>query len=399
MDFGRSLLSEWLLDPDITYLNHPTVGATPRRILAAQRGIQDEIERQPSRFMLRELTAVVVGQPTGATPRMRTAANAVAAFVGARGDDVVFVDNTTTGINAVLRSFPLEPGDEILVSDFGYGGVLRAASFAARDRGATVRSFEMPWPHRAEAIADAFEGAVGPRTRIAIVDHLAAEAAVILPVAEIAGRLRRRGVAVLVDAAHAPGAIALDVPSFGVDWYVANLHKWALAPRSSAFLWAAPERQAALHPAVISWGLDEGFTTEFDLVGTRDPSAFLAAPAALALIDEWGREAVLAHNHRLVWAAAQMLAARWGTQCDVPESMIGPMVTVMLPETAGSTRADAQVLRDALLFDDRIEVQVHAYRGRLHVRISAQVYNDLSDFERLAAAVSARSAHRAIVQS
>ena len=156
---------------------------------------------------------------------------------------------------------------------------------------------------------------------------------------------------------------------FRSDWYVANLHKWAFVPRSSGFLWAAPERQPGLHPAVISWGLDQGFATEFDLPGTRDPSPHLTAPAALAFID-WlgGLDAVLAHTHDLAWRGAHLLARRWQAPIEIPRSLAGPMVTVMLPAALGSTREDAAALRDGLLFDDRIEVQVHAARGRLHAR-------------------------------
>jgi isopenicillin-N epimerase len=391
MAYGRDLLDEWLLDPAITYLNHPTVGATPRRVLAAQRAIQDEVERQPSRFMLRELTAIAVGQKRTVKPRMRVAADVVAAFAGARGDDLAFVDNTTTGVNAVLRSFAWQPGDEVLVSDLGYGAVTLAASFATRERGATVRTIDIPPPFTAHTIVEAFESAVGPRTRMVIVDHIAAEAAIILPVAAIAERLKRRGVAVLVDGAHAPGAIALDVPALGVDWYVANLHKWALVPRSSGFLWVAPERQAALHPAVISWGLDQGFTTEFDLVGTKDPSPHLSAPAAFDFIASCGGLAAMhAYTHHLAWNGARMLASQWGTPFDTPRPLIGAMAAVMLPAALGSTRDDAAALRDALLFEDQIEVQVSASRGRLHVRVSAQIYNDMADYERLANAVSRR---------
>lgn len=392
MTFGRHLRSEWLLDPAVTYLNHPTVGATPTRVLAAQRAIQDEIERQPSRFQLRELTSVGVGSSRRpARPRMRVAADAVAAFIGAQGDDVVFVDNATTGVNAVLRSFAFQPGDEIVISDLGYGGIAQAAVFAARDRGAVLRTLSVPMPFRAESIADAFEDAVGPRTRLAIVDHVAAESAIILPLADIAARLRRRGVAVLADGAHAPGTIALDVPALGVDWYVGNLHKSAYVPRSSGFLWAHPDRQPSLHPTVISWGLDQGFTAEFDLVGTRDPSTHLAAPAAFALIAEWGAEAIRCHNHTLVWQAARMLAERWGAPFDVPEALVGTMATVPLPATFGTTREEATSLRDALLFDEGIEVQVHAFRESLWVRIAAQVYNDMADFERLGEAVARRA--------
>ena len=391
MTFGRHLLDEWLLDPAITYLNHPTVGATPRRVLAAQRALQDEIERQPSRFLLRELTSVIVGAWRPERPRMRVAADRVAAFVGAHGDDLVFVDNATTGANGVLRSFPFEPGDEILVSDLGYGGVTLAATFAARERGATVRTVTVPTPYSSDGISDAFERAVGPRTRLAVVDHIAAEAAIIFPLAEIASRLRRRGVCVLADGAHAPGSLPLDVPSFGVDWYVANLHKSAFVPRSSGFLWVAPGRQAALHPAVISWGLDQGMTTEFDLVGTRDPSPHLAAPAAFSFIDDLGGlAAILAYTHDLSWRGAQMLAERWGTPFDTPRALVGAMASVMLPAQLGSTREDAARLRDCLLFEDKIEVQIHASHGRLHARVAAQVYNDMADYERLADRIANR---------
>jgi isopenicillin-N epimerase len=237
-------------------------------------------------------------------------------------------------------------------------------------------------------------GAVTPRTKLLVVDHISSETALILPVAEVARRAHERGVPVFVDGAHAPGAIPLDIPLLGADWYTGNLHKWAWAPRSSGILWAAPERQPGLHPAVISWGLDQGFTAEFDLIGTRDPSPFLAAPAAIALMREFGVEAVMHWNHRLAWDAARLLCEAFGTTMPMPESMVATMATVPLPERCGADAADAARLRDALLFEDRIEAQVHAKDGRLWTRVSAQVYNELADFERLAEAVLARAPGR-----
>ncbi len=389
--FGPALLPDWPLESGVTYLNHGTVGVTPIRVLAAQQAIRDEIERQPSRFLLRELSEIGVGVPRPEPPRMRVAAAEVATFLGARGEDLAFVDNATAGANSVLRSFPFEPGDEILVTDLGYGGVTNAARYAARERDAVVRTVEMPYPLlRPEQAVEAIEAALDSTTRILLVDHITAESALLLPLAAIAERCRAHGVAVLADGAHAPGAIALDIPSLGVDWYFGNLHKWGWVPRSSGILWAAPERQAGLHPPVISWGLDLGLSAEFDLLGTRDPSSHLAAPAALALLRELGVEAVQAYNHRLAWEGAQHLAERWDSPFETPEEMIGTMATVGVPERLGSTREDANRLRDALLFEDGIEVQVHATRGRLQVRISAQVYNDLGDVERLAAAVAKR---------
>jgi isopenicillin-N epimerase len=174
-----------------------------------------------------------------------------------------------------------------------------------------------------------------------------------------------------VDGAHAPGALALDLATLGADWYVANLHKWACAPRSSGFLWAPPDRQAELHPPVISWGLDQGFLAEFDWVGTRDPSPFLAAPAGLDFMRDLGLEAMRAYQHALAWEAGRLLAARWGAALDRPESMVGAMITVALPARFAGTPEAARRLRDALLFEDGIEVQMHAWRERLWARVSA----------------------------
>jgi len=391
MAFGRSMLDQWCLDPEITYLNHGTVGAPPRRVLAKQQAIRDEIERQPSQFLLRELTSIVVGVPRGEPPRLRVAAGEVAPFVGAQSDDFVFVENATTGANAVLSSIDLRDGDEVLVTDHVYGGVARAATFAARRRGAHVRSVELPYPVSGpDALVAAVADSIGPRTRVLVLDHVTSESALVLPVQEIASRCRAKGVPVLVDGAHAPGALPLDVPSLGVDWYTANLHKWAFTPRAAGFLWSAPERSVGLHPTVISWGLDQGFSAEFDLTGTRDPSPFLAAPEAIAFLRDLGVDDVRAYNHDLAWEAARFLSRRWGTKLGMGEAMVGTMATVPLPERLGSTRDDAARLRDALLFEDRIEIQLHAWRDRLWVRVSAQVYNDIRDIERLASAVDAR---------
>ncbi len=389
--FGSGLRSAWALDPDVTYLNHGTVGAPPLRVLQAQAALRDELERQPSAFLLRE-TAGLTGGPRTEPTRMRVAADAVARFVGARGADVVWVDNATTGANAVLGSLDLRVGDEILVTDHGYGAVVNAARYVARRAGASVRTVSLPYPRgvHPDAVLAAVVGALTPRTRMVVIDHVAAESALVLPVAEIAAACRARGVQVLVDGAHGPGAFALDVPALGADLYVANLHKWAWSPRSAGFLWARPELQASLHPPVISWGLDQGFTQEFDWVGTRDPTAWLAAPEGLTMLDELGRDAVFAHNHTLAWAAGQRLAVRWGGEVPAPESMIGTMVTVLLPERAGSTMVQATALRDALWFEDRIEVQVHATNGRIAVRVSAQVYVDERDVDHLGDAVARR---------
>lgn len=388
--FGRAMRREFPLDPDLVYLNHGTVGVVPRRVLDAKAALALEAERSPSSFMLRELAGEMPAPWRAGPTRMREAAEAVAAFVGARGEDFVFTPNVTHAINAVLRSFPLEPGDEILVTDLTYGAITYGALYRARETGAVVNVVAMPYPATPESARDAILGAVGPRTRLAIVDHVTSESALLLPLAEIAAGLRAKGVAVLADGAHAPGALALDVTAHAVDWYAANLHKWCHAPRSCGFLWAPRERQDGLHPATISWGLDAGFAREFDWVGTLDPTNYLTAPVGVALLREWGFEEARDYMHGLAWSAGRLLTERWGTELGAPETMIGTMVTVPLPTRAGGTKEDATRLRLALLAEDRIEIQMHAWRGRLWVRVSAQVYNDLDDVAALADAVLRR---------
>lgn len=392
--FGRHLLPHWHLDPGAVYLNHGTVGVTPRRVMQAQRELADAIERHPARFVLRELVllddAPLAARST--VPRLRAAAAEVAARLGAEGDDLVFVDNATAGINAVLQSFDFVAGDEIVLLDHGYGAMVKVAAHVAARTGARVITAALPFPGvTPQACVDALRGALGPRTRLALIDHVTSETALVLPLAEMAAACRDAGVAVLVDGAHAPAAIELDIASLGVDWYAANLHKWAFAPRGSGILWAAPQRQAGLHPAVVSWGYGQRWDQEFDWTGTRDASHWLTAPAGWRFIDEvlGGVQPMRAYNHALARHALTALTARWGLVAPAPESMIGCMALVPLPDALGSGRGAARALQDALLFAHAIEVPVMARAGRLWLRVSAQVYNDASDIERLARAVEA----------
>lgn len=390
------MLDQWLLDPAVTYLNHGTVGATPRQVLAAQRAIQDDIERHPARFMLRELADdTYTGQPT----RLRVAMAAVAAELGADPEAMGFVDNATTGANAVLRSYPWQPGDELLVSDLGYGGVTNAVQYAARVNGATVRTIALPsLSASSQQVVDAVVAQLSSRTRLLVIDHIAANTALIMPIADIATACHQRDVLVMVDAAHAPGAIDVAIESYGVDWYTANLHKWLWVPRSSGVLWTAPQHRQNLHAAVISWGLDHGIAGEFDLPGTRDPSPHLSAPAALAMRADWGADRIMQHNHELACGAGALLRDAWQVEWPTDSTRIGPMVTVALPTSLGTTTSDAQSLRDSLLFDHAIEVPVSVRPADmspgLMTRVSCQVYNDLDDVTRLANAVTTLAAAR-----
>ena len=393
--FGRRLLEQFPLEPGGIYLNHGTVGVTPLAVMRERAAILEEIERHPARYMIRELMQLGMSAPPE-VPRLRAAAGRVAEFVGVRPDDLVFVDNASSGVNAVLRAVELEPGDEILLTDHAYGGVARAAAFIARQRGAKVATVALPFPPRdPDDYAAAVAAAITPRTRLAVLDHVSSETALVMPLAAMAAACRAGGVPVLVDGAHAPGPVALEIPRLDVDWYAANLHKWCFAPRSCGILWAAPERQAALHPGVISWGItNDDWLQEFEWTGTRDPSPWLAAPAGLDFMrDTLGVAAMRSYNHDLAWRSALRLGERWGMPWTTPESMVGCMVTVPLPARLGPACVDnAQRLRDALFFGHRIEVPVIARGGALWARLSMQVYNEDDDVERFAAAVESLTA-------
>jgi isopenicillin-N epimerase len=390
--FGRSMLEHWLLDPDYVYLNHGTVGAPPRRVLARQQALRDEMERQPSRFMLRELN-LTQPAPWRTVSRLREASDRVAAFLGSRPEDLVFVPNVTTGLNAVLRSMALGAGDEVVITDLAYGAIAQAAAVIVRERGATLRTVDLPFPVREpDDVVKTIVEALTPRTRLVVADHVTAQTALVLPVADIAAACHRQGIPILVDGAHAPGSIAVNIAALGVDWYAANLHKWAHAPRSCGILWAAADRQASLHHPVASWGWGHGFRMEFEHTATSDPTSYLAAPEGLDFLEEWGFDEVLGYMHALAWEGAARLSECWGTTVDTPRSMVGAMVTVPLPQALGTTTEDASRVRLALLIEDRIEVQLHAWRGQLWARVSNQIYNDRADIMQLAEAVIRQSA-------
>jgi isopenicillin-N epimerase len=372
--FGREIRREWLLEEDIRFLNHGSYGAAPKVVLDAQSRWRERMERQPVRFMTDELPA-----------HLRAAAGSLAGYLGANGDDLVFVDNATTAVNAVLRSFSFEPGDEIVTTTHAYNAVRNAIKYVCGRTGAVFKEAEIPFPATgddAEVIAAA-DAAITPRTRLAVIDHVASETALVLPLPRLIALFKGHGVPVLVDGAHAPGMVPLALDDLGADWYVGNGHKWLCAPKGCAFLWARPERQAEIHPTVISHGLGQGFRPEFDWQGTRDFSAWLAVSDALAFRRGLGGD-VAQYCEGLVRDAGEHLAAAWKTEIGTPAAMAGFMATLRLPPGALPTAEGAAALRMSLLANHRIEAKIFPLAGALWLRLSAFVYNEFEDYSPLA---------------
>jgi len=366
--------SEWLLDPDVTFLNHGSFGATPRAVLAEQDRWRARMERHPTAFMTYDLPAA-----------LRAAATRLAEFVDAADRDLAFVENATVGCNAVLNAFQLAAGDEILVTDHCYPAIRNAAEHVALRAGARVVEAAMRLPLKdAASLVAAIGSRCGPRTRLVILDHVTSPTAVLCPIRDLTAMCRASGAAVLVDGAHAPGMVSLDIPSIGADWYVGNCHKWLMAPKGSGFLWVSPARRAATHPLVISHGYRRGFAAEFDWTGTRDPSAWLAVPAAIDFHQRLGGPSLRARNTALARDAATLLARRWRSERATSDPLTGSMAAVRLPACGAATLDRALELRRVLFDRHRIEVAIHPFGGALWARISAQAYNELGDYERLA---------------
>ena len=372
------MFSQFSLDPGIAHLNHGSFGAMPKRVAASQDAWRQRMEANPSGFFRTVYPAAV-----------REAAAGVAGFLGGDATDWVFVGNGTAATNAVIGSFPLGPGDEVLTTDRVYGAVRKTLRHAAGRTGARIVEVPTPLPVPDEgALIEAVAAGLSPRTRLAVFDHVVSETSVILPIAALAALCRDAGVPVLVDGAHGPGMLDLDVPALGVDWYAANAHKWLFAPRGCGLLWCHPRHQAALHPAVISHGYGQGFTAEFDWTGTRDPSAWLSVPAAIDFFEENGGDGLRRRNHALAMDAGQYLADAFGTELSAPASMLGAMASVRLPGERPATLEAAITLKTELNARHGVVVQVAALKGALWLRVSAQIYNEIGDYRRVVAALA-----------
>jgi isopenicillin-N epimerase len=386
-----ALSSVWTLDPDVVFLNHGSFGATPSSILEEQAELRTRIEREPVRFFIRELEALL-DHVRGALGR----------FLGADPDDLALVPNATTGVNTVLRSLNFRPGDELLTTTHAYNACANALAFVADRAGAKVITALVPFPLEGpDTVVDAVLSAVTERTRLVLLDHVTSPTGLVFPVERLVPLLQARGVDVLVDGAHAPGMLALRLEALGAAYYTGNCHKWLCAPKGAAFLHVRRDRQDRIHPLVVSHGRNaprtdrSRFRLEFDWGGTDDPTAWLCVPSALRVLEglvPGGWPEVMARNHALVVAGRRLLCAALGVAAPCPEEMLGSLAAVRLPDADGPPRSflSTDPLQDVLLEEKSIEVPIFSWPAAPFrwLRISAQLYNSDEQYRFLAQSLS-----------
>ena len=378
--FPSEVRSEFRHRPDVVFLNHGSFGSVPRCVQTAQDAWRERLEADPIELIGRRIA-----------PLLGEVKRELAAFLGGPPEALGFVTNATEGVNAVLRSVPLQPGDELLCTDHVYNAVLQAMRHRAAETGARVVVVPVTVPSPGQArMLEQILGGVTARTRVAVIDHVTSVTGMRFPLEALSAALPPE-VLLLADGAHAPGSMTLDLQRISAPFYTANLHKWVMAPRGSAFLRVAEPHRGHVHPCVISHNLGQGFEPEFDWQGTRDFSAWLAVPAALAFLRHLGFERVLRHNHELACWAHRLLVKGLGVEPASPldGSCLTCMATVRVPEplrrfgTVEALQADLRAV-------DGVEVPVMAWGDRWWFRVSAAVHNVPEHYERLLVAMQRR---------
>lgn len=378
----------WLLDPAITFLNHGSFGATPKVVLEQQSEFRAQMEREPVRFFVRELE-----------PLLDEARGTLASFLGADAEGLAFVPNATAGVNAVLRSLDLDKFDELLVTNQEYNACRNALDYVAGIAGAKVVVVDIPFPIESpDVVLERVLEKVTDRTRLLLIDHITSQTALIMPVERIVKELAARGVDTLIDGAHAAGFLPLDLREIGAAYYTGNLHKWVCAPKGAAFLYVRENRRRGIRPIAISHGANSQrtdrshFLIEFDWTGTYDPTAWLCVPSALGFMEQQGGwPEVMRRNHALVLLGRDLLCDALNIRPPAPDAMLGAMAAVPIPDGMPYPAAiiPADPLQDELLFEHNIEVPIVPWPEppKRVLRISAQLYNELVDYEKLASAL------------
>jgi isopenicillin-N epimerase len=378
--FGRGMRGQFSLREDGSFLNHGSYGACPRVVAEEQARVRAEMESHPDAFMARMYPDRDIREP-------RHVARQLAGITGTTGDRIALVENATTGVQAVLNSLPFGPGDHILITDHQYNAVRLGVEARCRDSGATPVVVRIPLPTTADDIVERVLAAADDRVRLVVLDHITSPSALVLPVERLIPELRRRGIPVLLDGAHAIGQLPLQLDALGADWYVSNMHKWAYAPRGSAMLYASPAALPLTRPVLTSHYIGMGFPHSFDYVGTRDYTAWLAVPRALQFLHELDTSRLWAHEAHLVETASTALLAA-GAQVIAPASLSAAMRAFLLPQRRPAIDADAAQVIRTLWEKERIQIRCARIGGNLLLRVCAQAYVAADEMQALGAALA-----------
>jgi isopenicillin-N epimerase len=387
----ENLRKFWKLDERVAFLNHGSFGACPIPVLEYQAQLRDAMERNPVRFLVNEYPE-----------RLNAVRQQVAQFVNARSEDIAFVHNTTSGVNAVLRSLTFHSGDEILTTNHAYGACRSAIDYTCARTGAQVVVAAVPFPIAdARQVVDAVLARASDRTRLAVIDHVTSITGLVFPIDQVVSALRRRGIETLVDGAHALGMLPVDLTALGASYYVGNFHKWICSPKGAAMLWVHPDRQSAIVPGTVSHGYSHDaqwrFQSMFDWQGTDDPTAWLSVGEAMRFMSTLfagGWSTIQSRNHRVVMLARDALCEALEQPPPCPEQMVGSMVSFPISRrrVSSSDLARVRTLPSAAELYERLvaegfETMVMPWPSANHrvIRVTAQVYNSPQDYERLAA--------------
>jgi len=377
---GQAMREQFLLRRDGSFLNHGSYGAPPRVVVDEQSRLRGEMESHPDAFMARMYPDRDIRAPRGV-------AQDLAAFTGTSADRIALVENATTGVQAVLNSLPFGPGDHIVITDHQYNAVRLGVEARCRETGATPVVVRIPIPTSADEILERVLAAADDRVRLVVLDHITSPSALVLPVERLIPELRRRGIPVLLDGAHAIGQLPLQLDALGADWYVSNMHKWAYAPRGSAMLYASQAAAPLTRPVLTSHYIGMGFPHSFDYVGTRDYTAWLAVPRALQFLRELDPARLWTHEAQLVDTATRSLLAA-GAQVIAPVSMSAAMRAFLLPQRRPATDADAAQVIRTLWEKERIQIRCARIGGALLLRVCAQAYVEADEMQALGAALA-----------
>jgi isopenicillin-N epimerase len=368
--------TDWLIDPGTAYLNHGGFGALPVPVAEAAAALRHEVESNPTDMFMRRWQDEV--------DAVRTR---VAGLLHARTDDLVFVQNATAGSATVLTSMPMSPGDELVVTDHRYPAVRSQVDLLAARRDVVVREAHIPVDvTTAEAIVERVMAEVTSRTRLVVLDHIASATGFRFPVDTLVDAVHAAGLPVLVDGAHAPGQVEVDLDALGADFWSGNMHKWLCSPRACATLRVAPQWQDVVRPLVASHDFAEGYQPAFDWTGTADPIPMLAVPAALDFWDALGWDEVRAEQRRLVGEGSRHVAERLGTRVAIAEQFTAAMRLVELPRPLSVDEGVALMHR--MTTEHKVTAYVTHHAGTSYVRVCGQLYNIPEHYARLADALT-----------